>query len=100
MINATISSVAVSSVNYRPTADPPAAGHPTLREGLKKYHSEVRRLFKKENLCMPRQATFNMTGFCGFEPGRSSPRSEMESFKEYGSGLSIVLNSTVEKARS
>ena len=49
---------------------------------------------------MPRQATFNMTGFCGFEPGRSSPRSEMEFFKEYGSGLSIVLNSTVEKARS
>jgi len=39
-----------------------------------------------------------MTGFCGFEPGRSSPRSEMESSKEYGSRLLSVLNSSVDKA--
>lgn len=97
-INTTVSSVAISSLNYHLSAHSP--GHPTLWEGLKKYYSEIRRLFKKENLCMPWQPTFNMTGSGGFEPGWSSPRSEMESSKEYGLGLSIVLNNTVEKVRS
>src|ERR1700733_7044328 len=64
------------------------------------FHSEVRRLFKRQNSCIPSQPTFNMTGFCEFEPGRSSPRSEMESSKEYGSGPLIVLNSSVEKSSS
>ena len=49
---------------------------------------------------MPLYPTFNMTGFCGVEPGRPSPRSERVSFKAYGVGLVIVLNSTVEKASS